>query len=199
MNKSILKCFIWAIALLLLESSLVYAHPGRTDSSGGHTCRTNCDSWGLEYGEYHYHNSGRSAPQPAPDTVIKAPKIEYKSITETEIIEFKTDAIDDSNLEKGKEEVRQEGENGIKQISYKITYTDGKETNKEKTGEVTTKEPKSKIIAKGAKETASTEVVASVEDNKSGNSWLIWLLVALGIVGLLANNNKTKNDQQKKK
>ena len=36
------------------------AHPGRTDSSGGHTCRTNCESWGLEYGEYHYHNGGGS-------------------------------------------------------------------------------------------------------------------------------------------
>lgn len=33
------------------------AHPGNTDSSGGHTCRTNCGDWGLSYGEYHYHNS----------------------------------------------------------------------------------------------------------------------------------------------
>lgn len=39
----------------------VQAHPGRTDSSGGHTCRTNCGSWGLEYGEYHHHNGGSSS------------------------------------------------------------------------------------------------------------------------------------------
>lgn len=39
--------------------SLVSAHPGRTDSNGGHTCRTNCtERWGLQYGEYHYHNGG---------------------------------------------------------------------------------------------------------------------------------------------
>jgi hypothetical protein len=25
------------------------AHPGRTDGNGGHTCRTNCESWGLNY------------------------------------------------------------------------------------------------------------------------------------------------------
>ncbi len=43
---------------LLANSNSVYSHPGRTDSSGGHTCRTNCESWGLEYGEYHYHNGG---------------------------------------------------------------------------------------------------------------------------------------------
>lgn len=39
-------------------SSIVSAHPGRTDSSGGHTCRTNCAKWGLGTGEYHYHNGG---------------------------------------------------------------------------------------------------------------------------------------------
>lgn len=43
---------------LLVYSNSAYSHPGRTDSSGGHTCRTNCESWGLEYGEYHYHNGG---------------------------------------------------------------------------------------------------------------------------------------------
>lgn len=36
----------------------VLAHPGRTDANGGHTCRTNCEKWGLEYGEYHYHSGG---------------------------------------------------------------------------------------------------------------------------------------------
>jgi hypothetical protein len=37
------------------------AHPGRTDGSGGHTCRTNCESWGLGYGEYHYHGGEGSS------------------------------------------------------------------------------------------------------------------------------------------
>ena len=48
------------ILCLFISSHSVYSHPGRTDSSGGHTCRTNCESWGLEYGEYHYHNGGGS-------------------------------------------------------------------------------------------------------------------------------------------
>src|SRR3989344_4784217 len=39
------------------------AHPGRTDSYGCHTCRTNCSSWGLSYGEYHCHRA-KSLPQP---------------------------------------------------------------------------------------------------------------------------------------
>lgn len=52
-----------AMALLLVFSStsMISAHPGRTDSKGGHTCKTNCEKWGLEYGEYHYHNGKGSS------------------------------------------------------------------------------------------------------------------------------------------
>lgn len=44
------------LALLASFSAPAFAHPGRTDSSGCHTCRTNCASWGLEEGQYHCHN-----------------------------------------------------------------------------------------------------------------------------------------------
>lgn len=45
------------ITIFTLTLNNVYAHPGRTDSNGCHTCRTNCESWGLSPGEYHCHNS----------------------------------------------------------------------------------------------------------------------------------------------
>jgi len=63
----IIKNVFWILAVVcIMLGSLAFsqfssAHPGRTDSSGGHTCRTNCESWGLEYGEYHYHNGGGSS------------------------------------------------------------------------------------------------------------------------------------------
>lgn len=41
------------IATLLAYAPLSFAHPGRLDSSGCHTCRTNCASYGLSVGEYH--------------------------------------------------------------------------------------------------------------------------------------------------
>ncbi|GIO31088.1 MULTISPECIES: copper amine oxidase N-terminal domain-containing protein [Paenibacillus] len=47
--------------LFLFSSTVATAHPGRTDANGGHTCWTNCSRWGLEYGEYHYHNGGHSS------------------------------------------------------------------------------------------------------------------------------------------
>lgn len=58
MKKKWIGC---TLALLLVSGSVVSAHPGRTDASGGHTCRTNCERWGLSYGEYHYHNGGGSS------------------------------------------------------------------------------------------------------------------------------------------
>lgn len=68
---------IQGYALLLVATlalvTLADAHPGRTDSRGGHTCRTNCPDWGLNYGEYHYHGgsggsggSGQYTPPPPP-------------------------------------------------------------------------------------------------------------------------------------
>lgn len=49
-------CLIFTLILFIFASP-ANAHPGDTDSNGGHTCRTNCEDYGLQYGEYHYHNS----------------------------------------------------------------------------------------------------------------------------------------------
>lgn len=54
---AVLALCIWLIG------QPVFAHPGRTDSVGCHTCRTNCASWGLSSGEYHCHNA-KATPQP---------------------------------------------------------------------------------------------------------------------------------------
>ena len=61
-NKSV---FLIVISILFFSFNFQYAfaHPGRTDSYGCHTCRTNCYKWGLSYGEYHCHRS-KGLPQP---------------------------------------------------------------------------------------------------------------------------------------
>jgi hypothetical protein len=51
------KIIFSLITLALIIPSVSFAHPGRTDSSGCHTCRTNCASWGISTGEYHCHRS----------------------------------------------------------------------------------------------------------------------------------------------
>lgn len=57
-KTSLIILFIFIFAPLV-----VFAHPGRTDSSGCHTCRTNCAKWGLSTGEYHCHRA-KALPQP---------------------------------------------------------------------------------------------------------------------------------------
>jgi hypothetical protein len=53
------KITLILIAIALIAPSVTFAHPGRTDKKGGHTCKTNCTKWGLKYGHYHYHNKKR--------------------------------------------------------------------------------------------------------------------------------------------
>ena len=60
--------FYMLILLLTIMPTMVFAHPGRTDSSGCHTCRTNCASWGLSDGEYHCHNGGSSSSSSSSST-----------------------------------------------------------------------------------------------------------------------------------
>lgn len=49
------------IIIVILSPLYVEAHPGRTDSNGCHTCRTNCAKWGLSYGQYHCHGKKNSS------------------------------------------------------------------------------------------------------------------------------------------
>ena len=65
MKNKLLKIFIMLLFILPIS---VFAHPGGTDSSGCHTCRTNCESWGLEYGEYHCHNAKTPVKKTASST-----------------------------------------------------------------------------------------------------------------------------------
>ena len=57
------SCLIFVLSGFLFYFSPAQAHPGRTDSSGCHTCRTNCSKWGLSVGEYHCHRA-KAIPQP---------------------------------------------------------------------------------------------------------------------------------------
>lgn len=57
------KIILSLVTLILIIPNISFAHPGRTNSSGCHTCQTNCPSWGLSTGEYHCHKSkGVSQP-----------------------------------------------------------------------------------------------------------------------------------------
>lgn len=200
--KKLLLSFFKGVAVLLLAIFLFYpvstkAHPGRTDSSGCHTCRTNCANWGLNTGEYHCHNesstpSTNTAPQqsisvPVSEQIVTTkaePVITTKEETKTEEITFDIERKDSVNIKKDQEQVQQEGENGTREITYKITLTDGKETNREKIGEKVTKEPKNRIILVGTKEPVK-EVAGTTSSGPNAATAIITLLIMIGIPTLI--------------
>ena len=75
------QALVWAlivVGVLVIHRSPAFAHPGRTDASGCHTCRTNCSKWGLRTGQYHCHGGGRATtrkppPPPPPPSPPTAP------------------------------------------------------------------------------------------------------------------------------
>ncbi|NMO96310.1 YHYH domain-containing protein [Paenibacillus lemnae] len=84
------KTLLFLLVLLLIFSSqAAEAHPGRTDSSGGHTCRTNCGKWGLSSGEYHTHNGGLSFsddveyPDDEGSSYVEVPEMTQEQLEET--------------------------------------------------------------------------------------------------------------------
>ena len=78
--------------IVVLSPLYVEAHPGRTDSNGCHTCRTNCAKWGLRYGQYHCH--GRKNSSTSSNT---------NKTTTTKVLDsnknIKSISIDNTNIE----------------------------------------------------------------------------------------------------
>lgn len=66
-----------------------------------------------------------------------------------EKIERGVDYVDDSNLPKGEETVKDEGEDGIREVKVKIKYVNGTESERQTLSATVTKEPRNKVIARG--------------------------------------------------
>lgn len=57
MNKLKFLLIITLFCFSFVIVAPVFAHPGRTDRYGCHTCKTNCKKWGLKYNQYHCHRA----------------------------------------------------------------------------------------------------------------------------------------------
>lgn len=70
----------------------------------------------------------------------------------TEEIAFSVETQKSSSMYVGSSKVTREGVNGSKEVTYQITYVDGKEESRKKVKEKVIKEPVSKIVTEGTKE-----------------------------------------------
>ncbi len=136
------------IMIVILSPLYVEAHPGRTDSNGCHTCRTNCAKWGLSYGQYHCHgktnsstsssNTNKTMTTKALDSNknIKSISIDNTNIEVKDIMEYNTyskvnniDIILEST--KSKYEISNYSNISIGDNNIKITVTSEDNTSKE--------------------------------------------------------------------
>lgn len=94
------------LTIIIFSTSVVFAHPGRTDSNGCHTCKTNCEKYGLKYGEYHCHDGSSSSSSSnkttnsSSSTSTKTNTVKKSSDTSLKTLKIDGETIDiDGNLE----------------------------------------------------------------------------------------------------
>lgn len=86
------------------------------------------------------------------DTEIEITRVTSKEETVEEDISFKTVEKEDSSLEKGKTKVLKDGQKGKVEKTYKVTYENGQEVNRNTLDETVLKESVDKVISVGTKE-----------------------------------------------
>lgn len=83
-------------------------------------------------------------------------RVTFDTLVETEPIECETTYEDDGSIAKGQQQVSVKGENGEKEVTYKVTYVDGNEESREAINETVTKEPVNEVVKVGTKEASSS-------------------------------------------
>ena len=137
------KLLAFALLLVLPTSTSIQAHPGRTDSNGCHTCRTNCEKWGLAYGEYHCHNgggtsssggtsapstSGSSTPSPSTPQPVQEAKPKVKVPAQPKIDYAKEGAADGYSFKmKNPDKTLEDVTYTYSQKAYKTAYDDAEQ------------------------------------------------------------------------
>ena len=78
-----------------------------------------------------------------------SPKITTEETTETEPILYSKTSVETESLAKGTTKITTQGVNGTRTIKYKITFTDGVQTNKEQVDSQVTTQPVDEVTSIG--------------------------------------------------
>lgn len=118
------------------------------------------------------------------DMKITVKRVSEKTITKTETINYTTKYVTSSSLKAGATRITTQGVNGEKKVTYKVTYVNGKESEKKKVSEKIIKAPVAKVIQRGTmqatqapttKKSGKTEVSRQrvADCNGSGHGYYI--------------------------
>jgi uncharacterized protein YabE (DUF348 family) len=102
------------------------------------------------------------------DMSVKVYRVEYKEVTETEAVAYKTTKKNDSSMTQGKTKVVTKGVKGEDEVTYKIKYVNGKEDTKEELNRVTIKEPTTEVVKVGTKKAKGASAKSNGVTSKNG-------------------------------
>ena len=88
-------------------------------------------------------------PNSAPITSVAQPVESTKEITETQAIPFERSDEETSSLPSGSREVKTAGINGVKTVTYKVTYSNNNEVKRELLKEEITTQPVDEVTLVG--------------------------------------------------
>jgi hypothetical protein len=108
---------------------------------------------------------------------IDAAKPVVKSVKTTESIAFESVNQNDSSLPSGQTQVSVNGVNGVKTITYDVTYVNGKETSRKQTSSVVTTTPVNQVTLIGtyvapAKASTTTSTSSSSASNCTNGTYV---------------------------
>jgi hypothetical protein len=98
------------------------------------------------------------------------PKVETKTITETEVIRCEEQRVDDDTIILGEEVVERECQDGVRTITYEATFTNSKETKREKTKEEVTTQPVHKLVKVGTRVESEETIEATLSPTPASSS-----------------------------
>lgn len=115
-----------------------------------------------------------SAPKiqttPSNNHAVKSENIQVKTETKTNSIPFQTTTQNDSNLASGTTKITKQGVNGVETLTYKVTYTNGIETDRQQVSDETTTQPINQVTAIGTYIAPAQNCPNGTYVNSAGNT-----------------------------
>ena len=106
----------------------------------------------------------------SPAKKVQEDQVEHKTETKKEEIQFTINRVSDSSLAEGKTKLKTAGQNGVRTITYDVTYTNGEETARTQTGSIITTEPVDEVLLVGTYVAPKLSCPNGTYVNSSGNT-----------------------------
>jgi hypothetical protein len=98
-----------------------------------------------------------AAPASTGTAALKQTVVTSRTVTERRAIRYSTRRVDDSSLAKGKERVRVQGRTGVRTRTYRVTFTDGRQTARTLVSNAVTRRPVTRVVAVGTKRASNCD------------------------------------------